>query len=122
MGQPQAKVKHTSFGSVVWRRFSCNAIAFDGLSALTQLTLLATEYEGSTQREKLFSQLARLTGLQHLSAPRALQADGGKVLPPATQHHTVHMGTTCSLATTQWHVWLDTSLSCHATPGLLPCS
>jgi hypothetical protein len=82
-------------GIVVWRRFSCNVIAFDGLSVLSQLTLLAMEYRGSTQREKLYSQLARLTGLQHLSAPRALQADGGNVLPPTPKRHTLHM---CSLA------------------------
>ena len=61
----------------MWRRFSGNAVAFDGLSALTQLTRLATDYAGSTQREALYSQLCQLTGLRELDAPMALQTDGG---------------------------------------------
>ena len=65
-------------GVAVWRRFWCDAIAYDGLSALTQLTRLATGYRGNTQRETLYGQLAQLTGLLELDAPQALDTDGGK--------------------------------------------
>ena len=80
------RVQACNLAVVVWRRFSGNAIAFDGLSTLTQLTRLATDYAGSTQPETLLSQLAQLTGLRELDAPLALQTDGGDVmsatLPP----------------------------------------
>ena len=112
-----------NLGVLVTRRFCCNAISFDGLSALTQLTRLVTEYEGTAQRETLYSQLAQLTGLQHLSAPRALQSDGGKMLLPPTAHHqTLHVCSVCSLVITPWHVQLGALLACMATQGLLPCS
>jgi hypothetical protein len=75
---------HRAPGVPCSRRFSGNAIAFDGLSALTQLTRLASDYAGSTQREALYSQLAQLTGLRELDAPMALQTDGG-VATPATR-------------------------------------
>lgn len=59
------------------RRLSGCGMAFDRLSALTQLTRLATEYSGGTKRAVLLSQLARLTGLRELDAPFVLQAQGG---------------------------------------------
>ena len=52
-------------------------MAFDRLSALTQLTRLATEYTGGTKRAVLLSQLAQLTGLRELDAPFVLQTQGG---------------------------------------------
>jgi hypothetical protein len=62
---------------VPYCRFSGNAMAFDGLSALTQLTRVATEYSGSIQHEALYGQLAQLTGLRELDAPMVLQTGGG---------------------------------------------
>lgn len=57
-------------------RFSGNALSFEGLSALTQLTAFATDYSGSVQRQLLYGQLAHLTGLRELDAPMVLQTDG----------------------------------------------
>jgi hypothetical protein len=76
-----------------WR----NAATFEGLSALTQLTRLATDYDSSTQREAQYSQLAQLTGLRELDAPRVLQTDGEKAVPPTLLHQTLRRCATCSL-------------------------
>jgi hypothetical protein len=83
---PASGFKERKLGAPMWRRFSGNAIAFNGLSALTQLTRLATDYAGSTQREALYSQLAQLTGLRELDAPMALQTDGVEAMPATSLH------------------------------------
>ena len=111
-----------NIGAVAPCRFCGNAISFDGLSALTQLTRLATEYKGGAQRETLYSQLAQLTGLQHLSAPRALQSDGGELVPPIVHHQTLPFGALCNPAITSWHMHLRVLLACMATQGLLPAA
>ena len=76
------RAKVCRLGVVVWRRVWCNEVAFDELSVLTQVTRLAINYHGSTQREMLYSQLAQLTWLRELDARRALQTDGGKWCHP----------------------------------------
>ncbi len=76
--QGPAKAFDHKLVNTIWRRFSGNAIAFEGLSALTQLTRLATDYAGGTQREALYTQLAQLTGLRELDAPMTLQTEGGE--------------------------------------------
>ena len=52
------------------------AVAFDGLSALTQLTRLATRRGSGKQLDLLCGQLAALTGLRELDAPLVLQTKG----------------------------------------------
>ncbi len=62
--------------TALWRRFDDNAMPFDGLSALTQLTHFASDYASSMQRQKLCNELAHLTRLKKLNAPVALQSEG----------------------------------------------
>jgi hypothetical protein len=92
-----ARAEACRLGVVVWRRVWCNEIAFNELSTLTHLTRLAIDYQGSTQREMLYSQLAQLTGLRELDARRALQTDGGEVVPPISDHQTLRIFAVCSL-------------------------
>jgi monoamine oxidase len=75
---PSNRAEACQLGVVVRRRFWRNAATLEGLSALTQLPRLATDYDSSTQREAHCSQLAQLTGLRELDAPRVLQTDGEK--------------------------------------------
>lgn len=49
------RVESCKLGIAVRRRFWRNAAAFEGLSALTQLTRLATDYDSSTQHEAQYS-------------------------------------------------------------------
>ena len=95
------RVEPCKLGVAVRRRFWRNAATFEGLSALTQLTRLATDYDSSIQREAQYSQLAQLTGLRELDASRLLQTDGEKAVPPTLLHQPLHGCVTCSLG-----VWL----------------
>jgi hypothetical protein len=52
---------------------------FAGLSALTQLTRFATDYASTMQRQKLYGELAQLTGLKELDAPKVLQSEGERL-------------------------------------------
>ena len=76
----EVECKHQGANSdlrtALWRRFSGNAMPFDGLSALTQLTHFATDYASSMQRQQLCGELAHLTRLRKLDAPVALQSEG----------------------------------------------
>ena len=91
------RVESCKLGIAVRCRSWRDAAAFDGLSALTQLTRLATNCESSTQCEAQYSQLAQLTGLRELDAPSLLQTDGGKAVPPTLLHQTLHICAPCSL-------------------------
>ena len=82
----------------LWCRLSGNGMAFDRLSALTQLTRLATEYSGGTKRKLLYRQLAQLTGLQELDAPMVLQTQGG-TLRGGSRAHDRHVRCCCCCCT-----------------------
>lgn len=61
-----------------------NHVSFEGLSALSQLTAFASDYNGSTRRAQLYQQLAKLTGLRKLDAPLAIQDSGVSALTVLT--------------------------------------
>ena len=82
----------------IWHRFSDNAMHFDGLSTLTQLTRFATEYASTKQRQKLCSELAQLTRLRELDAPMFLQSEGERLGLPICAVRTMRVG--CDTAST----------------------
>ena len=77
--------------AVVRRRFSNNAMAVEGLSALTQLTRYATDWAGFSFCPLLYDQLAQLTGLRELDVPTLNGDDEQRYKLPVVQHPEMHL-------------------------------